>query len=493
MLRLSSVSFRWDPSVPLISQLTVDLGRGWTGVVGPNGAGKTTLLQLLCGRLSPDEGMVHRSGEALLCSQRVEVLEPAIEHFAWGWTDGDAWAWQARLSLDPSDLQRWDTLSPGERKRWQIGAALASAPAVLLLDEPTNHLDVEGRGLLLEALARFEGIGVVVSHDRELLDVLTQRTLEVAPEGHRLVETPYSAARAAWDAQLAAARHEAAQRDATARRAKRQLQAARQVAASAEGGRSARKRMRNPGDRDGRSMGAKVRAEKAASKRAGVVARAQVAAERAEAGRLRVADPLGRAVTFRTERSRRGRVAAVSGSLRAGAHTVLADVDVWVDRTDRIWLSGANGAGKSTLLAALDAASPLPPQRRCFLSQALSEEAAIRLLERVRALPTDVQGRVWQRVAALGVDPARLARTQRPSPGEARKLALADALGREVSLLLLDEPTNHLDLPSIERLQRALSAWPAALVLVTHDAHLAQAVTDRRWHLEGGVLEARVG
>jgi ATPase subunit of ABC transporter with duplicated ATPase domains len=68
-----------------------------------------------------------------------------------------------------------------------------------------------------------------------------------------------------------------------------------------------------------------------------------------------------------------------------------------------------------------------------------------------------------------------------PSPGEARQLALARALGRDVALLLLDEPTNDLDLPATERLQAALAAWDGALVLVTHDDAFARACTSIDW------------
>ena len=81
----------------------------------------------------------------------------------------------APLSLRADELARWPTLSPGERKRWQVGAALAARPDVLILDEPTNHLDAEARAVLVAVLERFSGIGVLVSHDRELLDALDAR------------------------------------------------------------------------------------------------------------------------------------------------------------------------------------------------------------------------------------------------------------------------------------------------------------------------------
>ena len=75
-----------------------------------------------------------------------------------------------------------------------------------------------------------------------------------------------------------------------------------------------------------------------------------------------------------------------------------------------------------------------------------------------------------------------------PSPGEARKLAMAQGMGTGAWCLLLDEPTNHLDLPSIERLEEAVAGYPGAVVLVTHDEEFATATTTTTWHLEDGRL-----
>jgi ATPase subunit of ABC transporter with duplicated ATPase domains len=106
-------------------------------------------------------------------------------------------------------------------------------------------------------------------------------------------------------------------------------------------------------------------------------------------------------------------------------------------------------------------------------------------------MPPDARGRLLGVVAALGVEPARLLRTREPSPGEAKKLLLAEGLARHVWCAVLDEPTNHLDVPSIERLERALGAFPGALLLVTHDERMAEVTTGATWLIESGRLEVR--
>ena len=211
-LSFDRVSFSFRDSAPLLTDVSLRFGAGWTGVVGANGSGKTTLLRLALGELSPDSGRVTREPRGLAfvaVPQRIEELEPELESFAEA-QDGVARRVRQSLALEPSELGRWPTLSPGERKRWQIGAALALEPEALVLDEPTNHLDREARELLVAALQRFAGIGIVVSHDRELLDSLCGETVRVANLSARAYRGGYSAARETWrhdEAELRA-RHE---------------------------------------------------------------------------------------------------------------------------------------------------------------------------------------------------------------------------------------------------------------------------------------------
>src|SRR4029453_786775 len=180
-LVLAHVSFAHADAVPLLTDVTHTLEPGWSGLVGANGAGKTTLLRILARDLRPDGGTIRVVPSALrprLCPQAVCELADDVRVFA-DVTDGRASRLRGLLELEAGAVVRWPTLSPGERKRWQIGAALADDPAGLPLDEPTTHLDATARDLLIGALHRFQGIGVVVSHDRALLNALTSRTLRL--------------------------------------------------------------------------------------------------------------------------------------------------------------------------------------------------------------------------------------------------------------------------------------------------------------------------
>ncbi|MEZ4241426.1 MAG: ATP-binding cassette domain-containing protein, partial [Myxococcota bacterium] len=204
-LRLAGVAFAHRPDVPLLIDVTVHLTGGWTAVVGANGAGKTTLLRLLAGELAPQAGVRTGPQAVAVCPQRTGPPDDALRAFAWGWTGDHCWALQAALDLDPAALDRWETLSWGERKRWQVGAALAARPQVLLLDEPSNHLDAGARALLARALAAFDGIGVLVSHDRTLLRGLATAVVRVADGRAEAFPGGWDAAEAQWALERAAA------------------------------------------------------------------------------------------------------------------------------------------------------------------------------------------------------------------------------------------------------------------------------------------------
>ncbi len=201
-VRLANVFFSYSDSVAVLSGANLQFARGWTGVIGANGAGKTTLLRLITGDLEPISGHVKIDppGAAIrVCRQTAETITNEIIALASA-IDGGARRIHGELALDPDSLARWPTLSPGERKRWQVGAALAAEPAVLLLDEPTDHLDADARELLSGALRRFDGVGIVVSHDRALLDELTSQTVRVHEGAAEMWRGGYSDAKRGWEA-----------------------------------------------------------------------------------------------------------------------------------------------------------------------------------------------------------------------------------------------------------------------------------------------------
>jgi ATPase subunit of ABC transporter with duplicated ATPase domains len=250
LLRLHGVGVAWAASAPIFDSLSLTLDGGFYGLVGANGSGKTTLLSLLAGERAPHEGSIvlsPRDAVVAYCRQNVEDRDADIDALA-HCDDGVAVELRGRLALDPDELAPWPTLSPGERKRWQVAAAVAREPDVLLLDEPTNHLDIGARKRLLGALRRFTGLAVIVSHDRGVLDALTTATLRIHPRSVTLWPGRFSAAKVLWEhAQAEQLAAHAVARDRV-RIAEAQLDAARRTQAAAAKGTKASARMKNRRD-----------------------------------------------------------------------------------------------------------------------------------------------------------------------------------------------------------------------------------------------------
>ena len=125
-------------------------------------------------KLKPETGTVNIKGNYIYCEQIPGKLPEEAELL---FNDNSAEAYRTRLQFGLQDdwSSRWTSLSRGEQKRIQVASAFYLEPEILLLDEPTNHLDAESRELLLTNLRRYRGTGVLVSHDRLLLDQLPTR------------------------------------------------------------------------------------------------------------------------------------------------------------------------------------------------------------------------------------------------------------------------------------------------------------------------------
>ena len=493
-IRLERVTFAHHDAFPVLDAVSAVFPQGWSGLVGENGAGKSTLLRLVAGELRPQQGRIctdPEGAEVVLCRQDVDFPGADVRALAER-DDGPAWQLRGELVLDGADLERWSTLSPGERRRWQIAAALAREPRVLLLDEPTNHLDGSGRAVVLGALERFRGAGLLVSHDRALLEALTRCTARLTHGQLTLTAGSYGKAKETWNAGQARARVEREAARSRERQARRTLAEARSTRAAAEralsGGRL------DPKDRDARGMGAKNRRASAEARLGRDVRRLRTAAERAADAvpDAPIASELGRSVFLGYSSSPRPIVLTLDApELRAGGRVLVRDLHVVLRREDRIRLAGPNGAGKTTLITRLLEANPASAEQVFFLGQEVDAGEGASILDRVRALPADARGRTLSLVAALGTDPPRLLASAAPSAGEVRKLLLAEGLARRPWAVVLDEPTNHLDLPTVERLGAALAAYPGALILVTHDGGLAAQCAERTWELADGALVLR--
>ena len=486
-LALQAVEFAHPGmTAPLFTDLTVQFPFGWTGVVGPNGAGKTTLLKVVTGELAAQGGAVHRQGPALYVAQRTDDPPEQFEDFIWA---PDATVLKARLRVGEDWPERWSTLSHGERKRAQIAVALWREPAVLALDEPSNHIDADARHLLTQALADFAGIGLLVSHDRALLDELCAQCLLLDPPSAVLRPGGVSEALEQQENEESAARSANDALRQTENRLRAEAQRRRVVAdQKAAASRGSRQKKIPANDHDGR-------AQRSLAKMTGKDAYAgkMVAQMRQRAGKV-AKERSGIAVKKRYETGiwvdgasfmpRDFLLRLPAGELPLGGGRRLHFPDLEIGGASRIALTGANGLGKSTLVRHVLAHLRLPEEKLVTVPQEISAEDSRALLESVKRLPNEELGRVMITISRLGSRPARLLESALPSPGEVRKLLLALGIVRGPHLIVMDEPTNHMDLPGILCLEQALAECPCAVLLVSHDEDFLEKIAETEWHLE---------
>lgn len=479
-LTLNRIEYTYPgASTPALRKVNAVFPKGWTGIIGDNGCGKTTLARIAAGILQPDSGSVTPQLFSSYCNQDSTEVPVTLEDVALDWSRNGR-SIRELLQIEDEWFWRYETLSGGQQRRIQIACALLAQPDVLVMDEPTNDLDEETRGLVQNALATFSGIGLLISHDRALLDALAEQSL-VFEEGRTIIRPGgYTKASNQTTREREAALRERQEAMRTIRRLETEAQRR-----SEEASRQKAKRSRNKlakKDSDGRErIGRAI-----VSGKDGVAGKLSATMDR----RLKRADE--KLEELRVEKRYDPRIGdwgvvakgdsvahLTAGVLRSGDFS-LAVPELWVAPTDHVALTGRNGTGKSLVIhTILDSVSK--GIQVAYVPQEVGKSERAAALAALRECDPQRCGLILSIVARLNSDPARLLDGDELSPGELRKLMLAEKLICEPNFLVLDEPTNHLDVGSIEALQTMVARFPGAVLLVSHDTALVEATCERRW------------
>jgi len=483
---------------------------------GRNGAGKSTLLRILAGELSPDSGSltIHRGARVALHDQRPPRDSSATlgDYVFSGRTDmleteadlerlegemskgadeetmaayaaaqhrleaGGGYRWRDRvlevlrgLGFDAEQGERsLSTFSGGELTRASLARALATKPDLLLLDEPTNHLDIPSLEWLESYLVDLDAAVVLVAHDRWFLEAVGTSVLELEAQRARFFAGPWHA----W----------------------RQEQAARQIALgkAIERQQAETERMERFVERF-RYKATKAKQAQSRVKQIDKKKRDGPQAERRDSRHLRF--------SFKPpERPGRVVLKMVDAKIEVPGRVLLSGAELEVERGEHVVLVGANGTGKTTLIATLAGQRPAASGivrtghnvKLGYLSQhadtAAGEGTVLDAAQRETGLAGPKARALLGGFLFSGADAEK--QLGDISGGEQRRLSLAILVASGANVLILDEPTNHLDIESREALEDALLAFEGAVVLVSHDRALLEAVGSRTLVCEDGKLSS---
>ena len=499
--------------------------RDKVGLVGRNGAGKSTLLKIIAGHMSAHDGRVARPSNSTLgflhqemtlpkgktvlnetltafdevrklekhiaqmndematrtdyesdsYTQLLEEFSEANERFQLlgGQTmEADAERVLTGLGFKPSDMSRLtDEFSGGWQMRIELAKMLLQRPDYLLLDEPTNHLDIESIIWLERFLRDYQGAVIVISHDKEFLNNVTNRTVEVELGKVFDYKAPYK--------EFVTLREE--------RREKQRQAYENQQRAIAEKERTINRFM---------AKANKTKMAQSMQKQLDKMERIEV--DDADTAAMKLRFPPA---------PRSGQVVVDAKNLtkKYGDLLVLNKVDLKLDRGDRIAFVGQNGQGKTTLakiivnnLTLTEGGLQLGHNVQIGYyaqNQSDSLHAKLTVLETMEAAaPAELRTQVRNILGAFmfsGEDVEK--KVSVLSGGERARLALACLLLYPFNLLVLDEPTNHLDIISKDVLKQALQNYDGTLIVVSHDREFLAGLTNRTIEFRDHKLHDHIG
>lgn len=520
---IQEMSFNLPNGKALFNQLNIAFSKQKIGLIGNNGTGKSTLIKLIAGELQPSLGSIQIEGRICYIQQSshypigftvADLLGHAdklnaLYRIEQGSTDlndftllNDDWLVKeklrdelAKFALGALKLDsKINTLSGGELTRLLLTKAFSSDSDFLLLDEPSNHLDQYARTNLHQAILNWERGLIVVSHDRNLLNLMDE-IVEISSLGVSSYGGNYDFYKKQKDCINAANQDQLSEAKNALKKTKQSIQLTKEKHEQRQAnGKELRKRGDQPKvlldameNRSTRSLGS-------LSIRHNSMLQSAQDKLRAARENIEIADEIH--ISLSETHVPNGKlilnIANVSFSYLESSEKIIKNFDLTIQGPERIAISGSNGSGKSTLIKLImNARLPnnhrdlqlIPSQgeinigtdRINYLDQNANQlNPELSLLDNFLSLNCDAnENEAYQALAQFAFkNTSALKKVRHLSGGEKLRALLACILksSQPPQLLILDEPTNHLDLNSMISIESVLKEYQGAMIVISHDA-----------------------
>jgi macrolide transport system ATP-binding/permease protein len=481
-LKIKNLHFKYTTStMPIFENLNLEFEQGWCCLVGSNGSGKSTLLKLIAKELEYDEGNIKGNDLTHYCMQSTEEMPQNLEDFMMTYTS-KSFKIRDMLNINDEWLSQWDTLSFGERKRMQIAVAIFEEPDVLLVDEPTNHLDTKSKNIVLNALKEFKGIGILVSHDRVLLDNLSQATLILKNKHVFSFKTSFSKAMSEFHSNMEFLEKTQIKQYCELKKIKKSIQNQHEKVSQSKKRMSKKDLGKN--DKNSKTKIDLARFTGKDKNDGQELSKLKAKESKLISNTVKTDKVFELGIEFHTTKAKNiFPIVMQNNILDLSATKKLSHQSLLIKQYDKIGITGENGAGKSSFLNHLLSTVDLQNEY-LYIPQEITQDESKQLFDGINELTNDIKGEIYTIVRKLASDPIKLQDSFIPSPGEVRKLMIAKGLLESPSLIILDEPTNHMDLDSILSLELALKEYNGTMIVISHDKPFLEAVVTDIWEFK---------
>jgi macrolide transport system ATP-binding/permease protein len=453
----------------------------WNCIIGNNGSGKTTLLKLISKKITPETGNIVGNDLVYYCQQNLDETPKGFDDFIYTY-NSKTFKLKESLHIQDEWFYRWQTLSYGEKKRIQIAIALYQEVDVLLLDEPTNHLDYNSKVIVIEALKYFRGIGILVSHDREILNSLCTNTVIIENQNIYTYKSTYENAIKELHQYKNFLHKENENINKELKKLQKNIQTQKEKVLTSKSRLSKKYVDRNDKDLKNKINLAKLTGkDKNDSK---LVSNFSKKYEEKVLERNIIDKEFEKGIQIENDILKKDLFSFYlkEGSFKLSEDKTLYYPSLTINSNDKIAIIGDNGVGKSSFLKYLISKISLNSSY-LYLPQEIENNQVNKLYEDIESFDNNKKGLLFTFVRRLSSNPENILNNIFASPGELRKLFIAKALLENISLIILDEPTNHMDINSIESIEKALKEYKKTLIIVSHDKIFIEKLELKLWSI----------